>query len=133
MGLVVFDSDVLIGCFNRDDAHHEAAVAIMEDLRGTQTKRCLCAVNYAEIMVGPMRSGTGDQVRAMLDGFGIEIQLVDTALAERAASVRVQTRLKLADAFVLATAAHAQHRGGEDVRVVSFDERVLKAYATQRP
>jgi predicted nucleic acid-binding protein len=132
MGLVVFDSDVLIGYFNRDDAHHEAAVGIMRDVRGAQAKCCVCAVNYAEVLVWPMRSGTEDRVRAMIDRFGIEIQLVDPVLAERAATVRVQTRLKLPDAFALATAVHARHRG-EDVQLVSFDERLLKAYATQRP
>ena len=31
MGVVVFDSDVLIGFLNRDDAHHQDAVAWMRD------------------------------------------------------------------------------------------------------
>jgi hypothetical protein len=50
-------------------------------------------------------------------------------LARRAASVRARTKLKLPDAYAVATAIHAEHGGDEDVRLESFDRKVLKAYA----
>jgi predicted nucleic acid-binding protein len=59
----------------------------------------------------------------------IETITVDMALAERAAAVRARTGLKLPDAFALATAIHAEHRGWKDVRIASFDQAVLNAHA----
>ena len=129
MGVVVFDSDVLIGFLNRDDAHHQAAVDWMREAMAAGTRRLLCAVNYAEILIGPLRVGAQERVKQMVTQFSIETVAVDGALAERAAAVRARTNLKLPDAFALATAIHAEHRGLTDVRLASFDESVLKAYA----
>jgi predicted nucleic acid-binding protein len=65
--------------------------------------------------------------------FGIETIQVDLALARRAASVRVRTGLKLPDAYALATAIHAEKRGHRDVRLESFDPKVVKAHAALHP
>jgi predicted nucleic acid-binding protein len=92
-------------------------------------RRLLCAVNYAEIMVGPARAGTHELVDQMLAHFSIETITVDMALANRAAAVRARTNLKLPDAFALATAIHAEHRAWEDVELASFDAAVLRAHS----
>jgi hypothetical protein len=42
------------------------------------------------------------------------------------------TRSWLPDAFALATAIHAEHRGFENVEMTSFDAAVLKAYGELR-
>lgn len=133
MAVVVFDSDVLIGFLNRDDAHHADAVAQVRAALAPDTRRLLCAVNYAEILIGPIRTGVQDLVKQMLVQFNIETIPVDTALAERAASVRAGTKLKLPDAFALATAIHAEHRGHQDVSLASFDDAVRKAHASLHP
>src|SRR4051812_36994894 len=133
MAVVVFDSDVLIGFLNRDDAHHTDAVATVRAALVPGTRRMLCAVNYAEILIGPVRAGAQEHVGQMLVQFNIETIEVDMALAERAAAVRAQTNLKLPDAFALATAIHAEHRGYQNVELASFDERVLKAHASLHP
>jgi len=65
----------------------------------------------------------------MLGHFSIEIMTVDAALARRAATVRARTRLKLPDAYALATAIHAKHNGHSDVRLASFDMAVIRAHA----
>jgi predicted nucleic acid-binding protein len=65
--------------------------------------------------------------------FGIETIHVDMALARRAAAVRMRTRLKLPDAYAIATAIHAEKRGHGDVRLESFDTKVVKAYAALHP
>jgi predicted nucleic acid-binding protein len=132
MGLVVFDSDVLIGFLNRDDAHHTAATGIVREAMTAGTRRLLCAVNLSDILVGPVRVGAHEHVRRMLIQFTIEIVPVDAALAEGAATVRARTGLKLPDAFAVATAIHARNRGEEDVRLASFDGDVLKAYTSGR-
>src|SRR4029079_14575651 len=84
--VVVLASDVLIGFLTRDDAHHSDAVAQVRAALAPGTRRLLCAVNYAEILIGPMRVGAQDRVKQMLVQFNIETIQVDVALAEHAAS-----------------------------------------------
>lgn len=129
MGVVVFDSDVLIGFLNARDAHHETAVERMRAALAPGTTRWVCAVNHAEILIGPLKAGRQDVVEAMLARFSIEIQPVDAALARLAAEVRARTGLKLPDAFALATAVDAERRGHEDVTLATFDQRVAQARA----
>lgn len=133
MGVVVFDSDVLIGFLSADDAHHEDALATMRESMKPGTRRMLCAVNYSEILIGPINAGVQDTVDAMLVRLGIEIISVDMDLAQRAAVVRARTELKLPDAYALATAIHAEHRGLSDVRLATSDQKVLKAHAELHP
>ncbi|MCK9250079.1 MAG: PIN domain-containing protein [Solirubrobacteraceae bacterium] len=65
----------------------------------------------------------------MLTNLSIVPVPVDAELAERAADVRARTNLKLPDAYALATAMLVEHRGRTDVRLASFDKKVLKAHA----
>lgn len=136
MAVAVFDADVLIAYLGRDDANHAEAVQRMRRALEPGTRRMLSAVNYTEVLIGPLRHGgpTGrDTVDAMLTRFGIETIQVDLELARRAAAVRVRTRLKLPDAYAVATAIDAEKRGHVDVRLESFDEKVVKAYAALHP
>jgi predicted nucleic acid-binding protein len=136
VAVVVFDSDVLIAYLGRDDARHEKAVERVRLALERGTRRLLSVVNYSEVLIGPLRAvgrDAADHVDAMLVRFGIETIAVDMALARRAASVRAQTKLKLPDAFALATAVYAEERWHEDVRLESFDEDVVKAHAGLRP
>jgi len=85
-------------------------------------------------LVAAIRAFNDDPtVDAMLVRFGIETIQVDLALARRAAAVRVRTRLKLPDAYALATAIHAEKRGYGDVVLESFDTKVVKAYSALHP
>lgn len=132
MAVAVFDADVLIAYLRRDDAHHSEAVERMRRALEPGTRRLLSAVNYSEILIGPLRSSGSagaDVVDEMLVRFAVETIVVDRALAQRAAAVRARTGLKFPDAYALATAVHAEKRGWEDVRLETFDERVLRAYA----
>jgi predicted nucleic acid-binding protein len=130
VAVVVFDTDVLIGFRHAGDAHHDAAVERVSRAVGPDTRRLISAVNYTELLIGPFRAGgkaQADRVDAMLAGLGIETVHVDMALARRAASVRAQTNLKLPDAYAVATAVDAG-RDGDDVRIESFDDQVVKAF-----
>ena len=132
MAVVVFDADVLIAYLGRDDANHLEAVERMRRALEPTTRRLVSAVNYTEILIGPLKKAGkagGEIVDAMLLRFGIETISVDMGLARRAALVRARTTLKLPDAYAVATAIHSEHRGDEDVRLESFDRKVLKAYA----
>ena len=133
MAVVVFDADVLISYLGRDEANHGKAVGLMRASLEPGIRRLLSAVNYTEILVGPLRAGgpaAAETVDARLVRFGIETIQVDMALAQRAASVRARTNLLLPDAYAVATAIHAEKRGWDDVRLESFDKKVAKAYAS---
>ena len=132
MAVVVFDADVLIAYLNREDAQHSAALDRMRRSLQPGTRRFVSAVNYTEVLVGPLRtagSAGGETIDAMFARFGIETIQVDMDLAGRAAVVRARTNLKLPDAYAVATAIHAAKRGLDDVRLESFDDMVMKAYA----
>jgi predicted nucleic acid-binding protein len=136
VAVVVFDADVLIAYLGRGDAHHAEAVERMRRALEPQTRRLVSAVNYTEVLIGPLRAGgskAAEVVEAMLVQFWIETITVDMALAQRAAAVRARTNLKVPDAYAVATAIHAEHRGWEDVRLESFDDDVVKAYADLHP
>jgi predicted nucleic acid-binding protein len=135
MAVVVFDADVLIGFLNAADIHHADAFALVRESLAPGTRRMLSAVNYSEVLIGPIKAGkhAREHVDAMLGHFSIEIMIVDGALARSAAAVRARTDLKLPDAYALATAIHAEHDGHEDVRLASFDKAVLRAHAELHP
>lgn len=132
MAVAVFDADVLIGYRNRDDPHHEEAFERVRLALQRGTRRLISAVNYTELLIGPLRASGqegADAVDEMLVRLAIETIQVDMALAQRAAAVRARTNVKLPDAYAIATAIQAEARGHGDVRLESFDEQVIKAYA----
>jgi len=136
VAVVVFDADVLIAYLGREDAHHPEAVNRMRRALEPGTRRFVSAVNYTEVLIGPLEkagAAGADTLDAMFVRFGIETIQVDMALARRAAAVRARTRLKLPDAYALATAIYAEKGGHADVRLESFDESVIKAYAAVHP
>ena len=134
MGVAVFDADVLIGYLETRDPHHKESVRRVEHSLDRGTRRFLSAVTYTEVLVAPLRRPgrkEADAVDEMLTGLWIETIQVDMALARRAGAVRARMGLKIPDAFVVATAIHAERQGHEDVRIESFDYGVLKAYASR--
>ena len=136
MAVVVFDADVLIAYLGRDDAHHAQAVERVRRALEPGTRRLVSAVNYTEILIGPLEAAGvagAETVDAMFVRFGIETIQVDMDLARRAAAVRARTKLKLPDAYALATAIHAEKRGHDNVRIESFDRKVNKAFADLHP
>ena len=136
MAVVVFDADVLIAYLSRDDANHREAVERMRRALASGTRRLVSAVNYAEVLIGPLlKEGVpgAEIVDAMLVRFSVETIEVDMSLARRAAAVRARTRLKLPDAYALATAIYAEKRGHAEVRLETFDKKVIRAYKALQP
>ena len=136
MAVAVLDADVLIAFLARADANHADAVQRMRRALEPGTRRLVSAVNYTEVLIGPLAAGGpsgAETVDAMFVRFGIETIQVDMALARRAAAVRVRTKLKLPDAYAIATAIHVEKRGHEEVRLESFDKKVIKAYEALHP
>lgn len=133
MALAVFDSDVLIGFLDRDDDHHSRALERVRLAIAPGTRRLVCAVNLAEVLVGPTRAGTLGAVDESLRRLSLEVVVVDRGLAERAAAVRAQAGVGLPDAFALATSLHLETSSAEDVRLETFDRALARADRRLRP
>jgi predicted nucleic acid-binding protein len=105
-GLTVLDAGVLIGALDPQDAHHLASATALEDRVATGEELIVPASVYAEILVHPSRQGDAavHRVREFVRILRARIHPVDEELAVRAASIRAQHRVLLADAFVIATA-----------------------------
>jgi predicted nucleic acid-binding protein len=132
MAIAVFDADVLIAYLGRDDAHHAAAVERVRNALEPGSRRIVSAVNYSEVMIGPLQAAGGagaEVVDSMFDRLAFEIVAVDIEVARHAAGVRASTKLKLPDAYAVATAIRAGDASGDDVRLETFDKKVIKAYA----
>lgn len=134
MGLVVFDADVLIAHLSASDMQHRAGVERVRRAIAGRDRRLLSVVNYTEVLVGPtiaLGSEGTTRTKAALRALGIETVPVDTALAGQAADVRARTKLKLPDAYAVATALAAA-QGDGDVRLESFDKHVVQAFTALR-
>lgn len=107
--MAVLDAGVLIAFFERNDPFHHAARARIRGLRHAGHPRHVPAIAYAETLVRTLRLGRGD-APAVLDtamgAMGWLFVAADRPVATAAASLRARlgNRLRLPDAFVLATA-----------------------------
>ena len=134
--MAVAVADVLIAFLGREDANHTDAVERMRRALEPGTRRLVSAVNYTEVLIGPLAAAGppgAKTVDAMLVRLGIETVQLNMALAQRAAAVRVRTKLKLPDAYAVATAVRAENRGPGDVRLETFNKNVVKAYEELHP
>jgi predicted nucleic acid-binding protein len=122
MGSVVLDVDVVIAVLWRPDAQHQKAIKLLHSLE--QDQLLMVASAYSEVLVKPVADGTDPQVEKFIDAFAIEIVPIDRQLARRAAQLRAaHPRLRLPDAFVLATARL------REARLATFDVRLSKIAA----
>lgn len=93
MALLLFDSNIIIDALNR----HQPA----RDILATVEKITISRVSWIEVL-----AGAKPDFRRSTEAFlrGCRIVELDAAIAARAAEVRQQTRLKLPDAIIWATA-----------------------------
>jgi predicted nucleic acid-binding protein len=119
VGAVALDASVAIGFLDPADAHHERAVA---SLRETDQDELLIAASvYSEILVWPLAKGHGDLVEEFIDGLRVEVVPLSREIARGAAELRAKHRaLRLADAFVLATARY------REAALLTFDDRLSR-------
>jgi predicted nucleic acid-binding protein len=126
MGVTLLDTSVVIAILSRDDALHEAASQAVRVERGRSTL-AISTLTYAELLVGPMRSG--GRALEVVEQFAAQVRIIDLTpeVARRAAEERVPRGLKLPDAVIVATGllhadliltADARWKGVERVTVV---------------
>lgn len=105
MAVVVLDASVVIGFLDSADAHHARAVEALRALG--ESELVLPATAYAEVLVGPWRSGPEavDAVEQFVADLALRVEPVTADIARQAARLRAARRpLTLPDALVLATA-----------------------------
>lgn len=100
--MIVVDASVLVAHFTQQDAHHEAAAELLRKAAG----EVLLAhpLTLAEVLVGGVRNGRGQEMVTDLGSLGVEPAGRDDGEALRLATLRVSTGLRLPDCCVLDTA-----------------------------
>lgn len=121
MGLIHLDAGVVIGLLDATDAHHEPATRTLAEAVRSGDRLAMAASAFAECLVGPSRRGQRavEIVDDLFVRLPIEIVRLDADIARMAAGIRAKhTSVRLPDALVMATAAHA-----EADRLVTTDRR----------
>jgi predicted nucleic acid-binding protein len=105
VGTVVVDADVLIAFVNPDDAQHALADERLTPWIALPHRVLVPASVYSEILVAPVRRGTGEDIDLFLVDLRADVVDVSREIAWRAAHLRAQNpSLRLPDAFTAATA-----------------------------
>jgi predicted nucleic acid-binding protein len=124
VGAIALDADVLIGFFNRDDAHHSSARRVLQTAEQDGDRLLTAASVYAEVIVGPLRAGRAGEIDVAMTALGIDVVPIDRETAREAARLRARHRtLPLPDALSLAVA----RRAGAELK--TFDRRLARIAA----
>ncbi len=117
--ITVLDASVLIAFFNSDDAHHEAALDILD--AAADDDLLLSSISLAEVLVGPARSGNEESVLRALGRLEVDEEVLPADAAVQLARLRARTGLKLPDCCVLLAAQTASAQA-----VATFDARLAQ-------
>jgi predicted nucleic acid-binding protein len=121
------DADVLIAALDRSDLQHRRARDLFEDWHRHGVELLVSAINLSEVLVGPAADPAQLRVaRRAIAMLGVRCSSPPETVAVEAARLRARHPLSLADAYLLATAAHAS------ASVASFDVRVGRAAAAEK-
>ena len=120
--MIILDASVLIAHLENRDSHHDRATDVLlansDDEFGSST------VTLAEVLVGAIRVGRGDQARGALDELQIHALGLGADAAWELAQLRVRTGLKLPDCCVLYAA-----RIQPSAQLATFDTRLAAGAA----
>ncbi|HYQ73833.1 PIN domain-containing protein [Cellulomonas sp.] len=116
--MIVLDAGVLIGFLEPADAHHERAVALLADARAPLLVH---PVTLAEVLVGPARAHREVELSGDLRDLGVRTATIGEDEPVLLARLRADTRLKMPDVCVLATAVAL------DAPLATYDIRLAAA------
>lgn len=103
MASLVLDAGVVIGLYNDKDAHHKWAIDFM--FQTTADRLHISAVNYAEIVVTPMRLQVEEAFLNGIQGLGLYVDTIGSNDVMQLSKLRIETGLRMTDvcAIQLAT------------------------------
>ena len=113
--MIVVDAGVIIGLLDDSDAHHDAAVTLLEQ---EPPPYLIHALTLAEVLVGPARRGREGEVWRDLQDIGVEVAELGADESLALARLRASHGLKMPDTCVVATAEHYE------VHLATFDNRL---------
>lgn len=117
--MITLDAGVLIGQLNANDPHHHAATSY---LRASADQILIIhALNLAEVLVGVVRAGRGQEMLADIEAIGVRVADREDGEPLRLATLRATTRLKLPDCCALDTALTTAST------LATFDDALTKA------
>lgn len=112
------DASVLFAHFNSSDSYHANATDFLA--AHVEEDHFINPLNLAEVLVGPARAGTLEQVRQAVAALGVIEQPLPVDAATELAELRARTTLKMPDCCVLLTARQT------GTPVASFDDRLRR-------
>jgi predicted nucleic acid-binding protein len=127
MGLALLDTSIVIAALNGQDTLHEPASRALLAERDRHVL-AISALTYAELLVGPLR--TGREAVEVVDRFAAQTRILDVSasIARLAAELRAARHLRLPDAVIVATGLRheadviltgdARWKGIETVRII---------------
>lgn len=121
--MIVLDASVLIAHLDRNDAHHDRATRLLEDLVGQP--KITNVLTRAEVLVAPARAGRRRAVEDILDQLRIDTDMLPGEAAGRLAELRAHTGLRMPGCCVLLCAER------HEAELATFDARLAHA-ATER-
>ena len=117
--MITLDASVLIAHLYPRDPHHQAATAF---LRASADEAFLIhSLNLAEVLVGGVKAGRGEEMLADLQAIGIRVSDRVDGEPLRLADLRADTGLKLPDCCALDTAITSKSA------LATFDTALAKA------
>jgi predicted nucleic acid-binding protein len=115
--VIVLDANILIAFWGESDSHSAESFEILD----TDDELILHPVTLAETLVWPIREEREQEALEDLARLGVERSAPALDEPLRVARVRAETRLKLPDAYVLATGLEI------GAAVATFDRRLAGA------
>ena len=117
--MIAVDASVLIAHLYPHDAHHTTATRFLQEV--ADEPLIAHSLTMAEVLVGGVRVGRGQEMLADIRAVGIQAVTGDGGEPLRLAELRVTTGLKLPDCCVLATAL------SNSALLATFDDALGKA------
>lgn len=100
--IVVLDASTVIALYDSKDLNHKWSLQLFRETVAFEL--VMSSLTYAEALVHPIRSGKQKAFEKGVSGLGIKIQGINPGDAVKLAQIRANTKLKMPDAIVLATA-----------------------------
>lgn len=103
--MILLDSTVIVGFLDADDALHEATLARLRDIAGSEPLAA-SVISYAEVLTGAsLGHHSEENVEGFFDALVKDLLPVERHVAARAATLRgKRSSLAMPDALILATA-----------------------------
>lgn len=121
--MITLDASVVIAHLNPHEPHHQAADAYLRDSAGEQLR--MHALNLAEVLIGGVKAGRGQEMLSDLYAIGIRVADRDEGEPLRLANLRMTCGLKLPDCCALDTALATEST------LATFDDALANAARTR--